>query len=143
MAKTATHQKTPRKAAIASLIGTALEYYDFAVYGTASALVLNVLFFPPELPKGIGVLLSMVTLAIGYAVRPLGALILGPLADRYGRRRIFLASVLLFGVTSLICGLARSLAVRPVTLRARLSHGGALFRCCQASLGGGYGALLT
>src|SRR5205823_1196385 len=66
------------------------------VYGTASALVLNDLFFPPELPQGIRVLLSMITLAVGYAVRPLGALILGPLADRFGRK--FVMMLTLFGI---------------------------------------------
>ncbi len=96
MTGTATHEKTPKRAAIASLVGTALEYYDFAVYGTASALVLNKLFFPPELPQGIGVLFSMITLAIGYVVRPLGAVILGPLADRYGRK--FVMMLTLFGI---------------------------------------------
>lgn len=91
-----THERTPRKAAIASWIGSALEYYDFAVYGTAAALVLNKLFFPPELPTGIGVLLSMMTLGVGYVVRPLGALILGPLADKYGRK--FVMMLTLFGI---------------------------------------------
>lgn len=90
------HRKTPARAAIASWIGSALEYYDFAVYGTAAALVLNKLFFPPELPTGIGVLLSMMTLAVGYVVRPLGALILGPLADRFGRK--FVMMLTLFGI---------------------------------------------
>lgn len=50
MTVTTTHRKTPIKAAIASWIGTTLEYYDFAVYAVSSALVLNVLFFSPELP---------------------------------------------------------------------------------------------
>jgi MFS family permease len=88
--------KTPTRAAVASWIGSALEYYDFAVYGTAAALVLGKLFFPPELPTGIGVLLSMLTLSVGYVVRPLGALILGPLADRYGRK--FVMMLTLFGI---------------------------------------------
>ena len=92
----ATHQKTPARAAIASWIGTTLEYYDFAVYGTAAALVLNILFFPPELPAGVKVLLSMSTFAIGFVVRPLGALILGPLGDRFGRK--FVMMITLFGI---------------------------------------------
>jgi MFS family permease len=89
-------KKTPAKAAVAAWIGTTLEYYDFAVYGTASALVLNVLFFSPKLPEGISVLLSMTTLAVGYAVRPIGALILGPLGDRFGRKFVML--ITLFGI---------------------------------------------
>ncbi|MDQ4215160.1 MFS transporter [Microbacterium capsulatum] len=96
MTKPETHRKTPAKAAIASWVGTTLEYYDFAVYGTASALVLNVLFFSKDLNPGISTLLAMVTLAVGYAVRPLGALVLGPLADRFGRK--FVMMLTLFGI---------------------------------------------
>lgn len=96
MTNTETHKRTPRLAALAAWVGSALEYYDFAVYGTAAALVLNELFFPPELPKGIGVLLSMMTLGVGYVVRPLGALILGPLGDRFGRK--FVMMLTLFGI---------------------------------------------
>ena len=96
MTNTATHKKTPAKAAIASWVGTTLEYYDFAVYGTAAALVFNVLFFPEELPAGIKVLLSMATFAIGFVVRPLGAFILGPLGDRFGRK--FVMMITLFGI---------------------------------------------
>jgi MFS family permease len=93
---TETHERTPRRAAIAAWIGSALEYYDFSVYGTAAVLVLNTLFFPPSLPAGIRLLLSMATLAVGYVVRPLGALIMGPLADRFGRR--FVMMLTLFGI---------------------------------------------
>jgi len=96
MSTSATHRKTPAKAAIASWVGTTLEYYDFAVYGTAAALVLNVLFFPEELPDALKVLLSMATFAIGFVVRPLGALILGPLGDRFGRK--FVMMITLFGI---------------------------------------------
>jgi len=69
-------RKTPARAALAAWVGTTLEYYDFAVYGTSSALVLNVLFFSPKLPEGISVLLSMMTFAVEYAVRPVGSLFL-------------------------------------------------------------------
>src|SRR6478735_5784151 len=96
MTETTLPRKTPVKAAIAAWIGTTLEYYDFAVYGTSSALVLNVLFFSPELPQGLSVLLAMITFAVGYAVRPLGSLILGPLGDRFGRK--FVMMLTLFGI---------------------------------------------
>lgn len=96
MTTSAPHRKTPAKAAIASWVGTTLEYYDFAVYGTAAALVLNQLFFPEDLPEGIKVLLSMATFAVGFVVRPLGAFILGPLGDRYGRK--FVMMLTLFGI---------------------------------------------
>ncbi|MCH6468677.1 MFS transporter [Sinomonas terrae] len=96
MTETILPKKTPVRAAVAAWIGTTLEYYDFAVYGTASALILNVLFFSPQLPQGISVLLSLVTFAVGYAVRPLGSLILGPMGDRFGRK--FVMMITLFGI---------------------------------------------
>ncbi|MBT2474051.1 MAG: MFS transporter [Microbacterium sp.] len=104
MTTTSVPKKTPAKAAIASWIGTTLEYYDFAVYGTAAALVLNQLFFPPELPEGIRVLLSMATLAVGYVVRPLGAFILGPLADRFGRKFVMMLTLFGIGICTFIIG---------------------------------------
>ncbi|MFK4762090.1 MFS transporter [Microbacterium sp. ZW T5_45] len=104
MTTTSLPKKTPAKAAIASWVGTTLEYYDFAVYGTASALVLNQLFFPPELPEGIRVLLSMMTLAVGYVVRPLGAMILGPLGDRFGRKFVMMLTLFGIGVCTFIIG---------------------------------------
>ncbi|TDF86041.1 MFS transporter, partial [Arthrobacter terricola] len=96
MTQTLVPKKTPARAAFAAWIGTTLEYYDFAVYGTSSALILNVLFFSPQLPTGISVLLSLITFAVGYAVRPLGSLILGPMGDRYGRK--FVMMLTLFGI---------------------------------------------
>jgi MFS family permease len=104
MTNTALPKKTPAKAAIASWVGTTLEYYDFAVYGTAAALVLNQLFFPPELPEGIRVLLSMMTLAVGYVVRPLGAFILGPLGDRFGRKFVMMLTLFGIGICTFIIG---------------------------------------
>jgi len=104
MTISATPRKTPAKAAIASWAGTTLEYYDFAVYGTASALVLNELFFPEELPAGIRVLLSMATLAVGYVVRPLGAFVLGPIGDRYGRKAVMMLTLFGIGICTFIIG---------------------------------------
>lgn len=76
--------RSPRRAALASWIGSALEYYDFAVYGTAAAIVLNRIFFPED-TAAIGILKSMVVVGVAYIVRPFGAMIVGPLGDRYGR----------------------------------------------------------
>ena len=104
MTEPAVHQKTPAKATIASWVGTTLEYYDFAVYATASALVFNYIFFPPELPEGIRLMLSLATLGVGYLVRPLGAFILGPLADRFGRKFVMLLTLFGIGACTFLIG---------------------------------------
>jgi MFS family permease len=96
--------KTPRKAALASWIGSALEYYDFAVYGTAAALVLNHLFFPAETSPGVAILFSMGTVGVAYVVRPLGALIMGPLADRFGRKFVLMLTLFMIGASTFAVG---------------------------------------
>lgn len=98
------HHKTPKKAALAAWAGSALEYYDFAVYGTAAALVINHLFFPEHAPPGVAILLSMSTVGIAYIVRPLGALIMGPLGDRYGRRFVMMLTLFMMGGATFLVG---------------------------------------
>lgn len=97
-------QKTPKKAALASWIGSALEYYDFAVYGTAAALVLNHLFFPESDTPGLSVLFAMGTVGVAYVVRPLGALIMGPLADKFGRRFVLMLTLFMMGAATFAVG---------------------------------------
>lgn len=96
--------KTPKRAALSSWIGSALEYYDFAVYGTAAALVLNQLFFPADTAPGVAILASMATVGIAYVVRPLGALIMGPLADRYGRKFVLMLCLFMIGASTFAVG---------------------------------------
>jgi len=98
------HGKTPRKAALASWIGSALEYYDFAVYGTAAALVLNHLFFPDTTSPGVAILLSMGTVGVAYVVRPLGALVMGPLGDRLGRKFVLMLTLFMMGGATFAVG---------------------------------------
>jgi MFS family permease len=90
--------------AMASVVGTALEYYDFAVYNTLAALVFNQLFFPSFDPLS-GVILSYATFAVGYASRPFGGVLFGHLGDRHGRRFVLVMTLLLMGVTTTLIGL--------------------------------------
>lgn len=97
---------TPRtlRLATASLVGTTLEYYDFAVYNTLAALVFNQLFFPTFDPLS-GTLLALSTFAIGYLSRPLGGFIFGNLGDRFGRRFVLVVTLMVMGVTTALIGL--------------------------------------
>src|SRR5690625_1403925 len=96
--------KTPLRAALSSWTGSALEYYDFAVSGTAAALVLNTLFFPETTAPGISILVAMGTVGVAYVVRPLGALIMGPLGDRFGRKFVLMLTLFMMGVSTFVVG---------------------------------------
>ncbi|MET9015245.1 MFS transporter [Streptomyces olivaceoviridis] len=92
----------PRLAA-ASLAGTAIEFYDFFVYGTAAALVLGPLFFPTFSPVA-GTLAAFGTFGVGFVARPLGSVIFGHLGDRRGRRPVLVVSLLLTGASTVAVG---------------------------------------
>ena len=94
---------TPRRAATAALLGSALEYYDFFVYGAAAALVFNVLFFPSGDPT-VALIASFATFAVGYVARPVGAVVMGHFGDRIGRKRVMLATVVMMGIASFAIG---------------------------------------
>ncbi|MBL1116937.1 MHS family MFS transporter [Streptomyces sp. 110] len=93
-----------RRAALAGLIGTALEQYDFVIYGTASALIFSDLFFPNASPS-VGILASFSTYAVGFAARPLGGLFFSRYGDRLGRKWVLVATLLLMGGSTLAIGL--------------------------------------
>jgi MFS transporter, MHS family, metabolite:H+ symporter len=93
-----------RRAALGSSVGSALEYYDFALYSLASALVFGPLFFPSDNPST-GLVLSFATYFIGFAVRPLGGLFFGQLGDRLGRKFVLVATIAMMGVASTAIGL--------------------------------------
>ncbi|MFI2368102.1 MFS transporter [Streptomyces sp. NPDC018833] len=88
----------------ASLIGTTIEWYDFFLYGSAAALVFNKLFFPGSDPL-VGTLLSFLTYAVGFAARPLGALVFGHYGDRLGRKKLLVLSLLMMGGATFAIGL--------------------------------------
>jgi MHS family shikimate/dehydroshikimate transporter-like MFS transporter len=92
------------KVATASLIGTAIEWYDFFLYGTAAALIFNKLFFPTFDPM-VGTLLAFSTYAIGFIARPLGGLVFGHFGDRIGRKTMLYLTLLMMGVATAVVGL--------------------------------------
>lgn len=92
-----------KRIAAASMIGTMLEYYDFAVYNSLAAIVFNRIFFPSFDPLS-GTLLALSTFAVGYLARPFGGAIFGRLGDRRGRRFVLIATLLLMGGTTGLMG---------------------------------------
>ena len=95
--------KTPVQAALASWVGSVVEYYDFFIYGTAAALVFGKVFFPDSDPAT-GTLLSLATYGVGYVARPVGSLFMGHIGDRYGRKRVLLLTVSLMGLATFLVG---------------------------------------
>jgi MFS family permease len=93
-----------KRIAFASVAGTALEYYDFAVYNTLASLVFNKLFFPSFDPAA-GLLLSFATYWLGYLSRPFGGVLFGRLGDLRGRRTVLVVTLLIMGVTTTGVGL--------------------------------------
>ncbi|WP_022888622.1 MFS transporter [Agromyces italicus] len=116
-----------RRALGAAAFGTVLEWYDFFLYGTAAALVFPTLFFPGD-DALTSLLLSFAVFATGFVARPLGGLVSGYLGDRFGRRRVLVATLLTMGVATALIGVlpthAQIGAVAPVLLVAlRLVQG--------------------
>jgi metabolite-proton symporter len=93
-----------RKVAIASLVGTTIEWYDFFLYGTASALIFGRLFFPKYDPLT-GTLASFGTYAVGFAARPIGGIVCGHFGDRIGRKSMLIFTLSLMGVATALIGL--------------------------------------
>ncbi|WP_371543894.1 MHS family MFS transporter [Streptomyces sp. NBC_00554] len=93
----------PRKAAMAAWIGSALEYYDFFIYGSAAALIFPKVFFDESDPAT-ATLLSLGTFGVAYAARPIGALFLGHFGDRVGRKKIMVFTLILMGLSTFLIG---------------------------------------
>ncbi|TWF82075.1 sugar phosphate permease [Pseudonocardia hierapolitana] len=107
------------RVASASFAGTTVEYYDFAIYGTAAALVFPRLFFPAADPF-VGSLAAFGTFAAGFLARPVGGLVFGHFGDRIGRKRMLVTTLVLMGVATTLIGLlpgyASAGAIAPVLL---------------------------
>ncbi|MGV0837795.1 MFS transporter [Mycolicibacterium thermoresistibile] len=103
-AATSTPRVSPRRVAVASFIGTTVEFYDFLIYGTAAALVFPKLFFPTASPAS-GILLSFATFGVGFFARPLGGIVFGHFGDRLGRKRMLVYSLVGMGIATVLIGL--------------------------------------
>jgi metabolite-proton symporter len=93
-----------RIVALASLVGTTIEWYDFFLYGTAAALVLNRLFFPTFDPL-MGTLASLATYSVGFVARPVGGIVIGHYGDRIGRKSMLVLTLVIMGVATFLIGL--------------------------------------
>ena len=91
------------RVAFASGIGSCLEWYDFFIYGTAAAVVFNVLFFP-DVEPATGTLLAFASFGVGFLARPLGGLFFGHFGDRIGRKNVLIATLLIVGGATFLIG---------------------------------------
>jgi len=124
-----------RPVMVASFIGTAIEWYDFFLYGTAAALVFSRLFFPNVDPL-LGTLSSFGTFAVGFVARPLGGAIFGHFGDRVGRKTMLIYSLLIMGVATFLIGLLPTFASIGIWAPMLL----VLLRCLQGiGVGGEWG----
>src|SRR3982750_2887151 len=101
---TAGDARQMRRVLFSSFLGSAVEFYDFLLYGTAAALVFGQLFFS-DLSPVVATIASFGTLAVGYVVRPLGGVVFGHFGDRIGRKSMLVLTMSLMGVASFAIGL--------------------------------------
>jgi MHS family shikimate/dehydroshikimate transporter-like MFS transporter len=87
----------------ASVIGSMIEWYDFTIYGTAATLVFNTIFFPQMSPM-LGTLVAVATYGVGFLARPLGGIVFGHFGDRFGRKKMLAATVVLMGAGTCLVG---------------------------------------
>jgi MFS family permease len=98
------HRRQVRKAAVASTVGTTIEWYDYFLYGSAAALVFPKLFFPNQTTY-VGLLASFTTYFVGFAARPIGAAIFGHWGDRIGRKAMLIVTLLMMGLSTTVNGI--------------------------------------
>ncbi|PMU94788.1 MFS transporter, partial [Pseudomonas sp. GW704-F5] len=103
-ASTAAPTNSTARVATASIVGTAIEFYDFYIYATAAALVIGPVFFP-QTSGTAQMLASFLTFGIAFIARPLGSALFGHFGDRIGRKSTLVASLLLMGVCTTLIGL--------------------------------------
>lgn len=97
-------ERQARRAGITAFVGTTVEWFDFYIYGTASALVLGKVFFP-EASAAVGTLAAFATFWVGFLARPLGGIVFGHLGDRYGRKSALITTLSMMGLATFAIGL--------------------------------------
>ncbi|WP_197379295.1 MFS transporter [Mycolicibacterium mengxianglii] len=131
-ATTAPNERLVRRVALASGIGSMLEFYDFYLYGALSATIFGTLFFHSEDPA-VGTLLALATFGVGFVARPIGGIIAGHFGDKVGRKSVLIATLALMGISTVGIGLlptyetiGTAAPILLVTLRVLqgLAHGG-------------------
>jgi MFS family permease len=95
--------RTPKRAALASFMGSAVEYYDFFLFGQAAALIFPRVFFPSGGSEG-ALVMSFATFGVAYFARPVGAFVLGHFGDRIGRQRVLMFTIVLMGISTFAIG---------------------------------------
>ncbi|MEU3269854.1 MFS transporter [Saccharomonospora sp. NPDC006951] len=95
---------SPRRVAMASLIGTTIEWYDYFIYGLAAAMVFGPLFFP-EFSSVAGTLAAFATFSVGFLSRPLGGIVMGHFGDKVGRKSMLVISLMMMGIATVGIGL--------------------------------------
>ncbi|KTR82244.1 MFS transporter, partial [Leucobacter chromiiresistens] len=93
-----------RRVAIATVVGTTVEWYDYFIYASAAGLVFSQLFFEPA-GSAVGTILSFLTVGISFLFRPLGAFLAGHFGDRFGRRIVLVVTLILMGAATVLIGL--------------------------------------
>ena len=104
-----------RRAVLASSVGSALEYYDFFIYGLASALIFGPLFFSGLGSAGAGLIGSFSTYAVGFVARPVGGIVFGALGDKLGRKTILVLTISLMGAATFLIGVLPTYEAAGVT----------------------------
>jgi MHS family shikimate/dehydroshikimate transporter-like MFS transporter len=132
-------RSVPWKLTAATVTGNTIEFYDFTVYGTLTALVFNQLFFP-EADPAVGTLLAFATFAVGFLSRPLGGAVFGHLGDRFGRKPMLMWSLGVMGAATFLMGLLPTYATAGVWAPILLT----VLRFCQGfGIGGEWGGAVS
>ncbi|WP_157221102.1 MFS transporter [Flavisphingomonas formosensis] len=139
MHMTSSDSRRTRRIAFAMFVGTALETYDFMLYGLAAPLVFTRLFFVSNEPF-VATLGALGTFAVGFAMRPLGAMLFGHLGDRFGRRKCLIATIAIIGITTCLIGMLPTYAVAGIMAPLVLT----MLRAIQGiAIGGEWGGAIA